>query len=82
MFCLLFASMIKRYYVATWHIVILMIDIIAIVVVLGVVVVLLWLIQPYKNWKMNFDARQYQPISITTQTRQKYNLEGYQQSVQ
>ena len=44
-----------------------MIDIIAIAIAVGLVIVLLWLIQPYKNWKKNFDARQYQPISITTQ---------------
>jgi len=36
-----------------------MIDIIAISAVIGLAVVLLWLIQPYKNWKKNFDARQY-----------------------
>lgn len=54
-----------------------MIDIIAIVVVVSLLVVILWLIQPYKNWKKNFDARQYEPISITTQARNKYTLEEY-----
>jgi hypothetical protein len=28
--------------------------------------VVLWLIQPYKNWKKNFDNRQYEPILINT----------------
>jgi hypothetical protein len=29
------------------------------------IIVVLWLIQPYKNWKKNFDNRQYEPITIT-----------------
>ena len=34
-------------------------------------VVVLWLIQPYKNWKKNFDNRQYEPIWITTLNGEK-----------
>lgn len=30
-----------------------------------IIIVILWLVQPYKNWKKNFDARQYEPITIT-----------------
>ena len=52
-----------------------MIDILVIALVLAVIVGLLWVIQPYKNWKKNFDARQYEPISITDQQRKKYTLQ-------
>ena len=34
-------------------------------------IVTLWLIQPYKNWKKNFDNRQYEPISITLRNGDK-----------
>ena len=40
-------------------------------------VVVLWLIQPYKNWKKNFDNRQYEPISITTLAGEKLSREDY-----
>lgn len=38
-------------------------------------VVVLWLIQPYKNWKKNFDNRQYEPITITTLKGEKLSRE-------
>lgn len=56
-----------------------MIDIIAVVLAVAAVGVLLWLIQPYKNWKKNFDARQYEPIIITTITHQQHSLDKYLQ---
>ena len=40
-------------------------------------VVVLWLIQPYKNWKKNFDNRQYEPISITTLAGEKLSRKDY-----
>jgi cellulose synthase/poly-beta-1,6-N-acetylglucosamine synthase-like glycosyltransferase len=41
------------------------------------VIVVLWLIQPYKNWKKNFDNRQYEAITITTLNREKLSREDY-----
>lgn len=54
-----------------------MIDIIAVVLLVLLVVVFLWLLQPYKNWKKNFDNRQYEPITITNQQHQKLHLPEY-----
>lgn len=51
-----------------------MIHYIAGIAVAGLVVVVLWLVQPYKNWKKNFDARQYQPITITDRQQRTRNL--------
>lgn len=36
-----------------------MIEYIAALLTLALTVLTLWLVQPYKNWKKNFDARQY-----------------------
>ncbi len=38
-------------------------------------IVVLWLVQPYKNWKKNFDNRQYEPISITVRNGDKLSRE-------
>lgn len=46
------------------------------------VIVILWLVQPYKNWKKNFDARQYQPISITDSKGTTLSLTDYQSKVE
>jgi hypothetical protein len=51
-----------------------MIQYIAGIAAAALVVVVLWLVQPYKNWKKNFDARQYQPISITDRKQRTHNL--------
>lgn len=51
------------------------------IITLGLVVLVLWLIQPYKNWKKNFDARQYEPISITDRKKATRNIEDYSQAV-
>lgn len=47
-----------------------------------VIVAILWLVQPYKNWKKNFDARQYQPISITDKKGNTSSLNDYQSKVE
>jgi uncharacterized membrane protein YqjE len=36
-----------------------MIEYIVALLLITLTVLLLWLVQPYKNWKKNFDARQY-----------------------
>lgn len=43
-----------------------MFEYLAILFGVALLIVILWLIQPYKNWKKNFDNRQYEPITITT----------------
>ncbi len=54
-----------------------MIHYIAIALATILAIGILWLVQPYKNWKKNFDARQYQPISITDLKHKKYTLPEY-----
>ena len=54
-----------------------MFEYLAILFGLGLLVVVLWLIQPYKNWKKNFDNRQYEPIAITTLKGEKLSREDY-----
>lgn len=54
-----------------------MIHYIAAALILLLVIVILWLVQPYKNWKKNFDARQYQPISIFDRKQKTYSLPEY-----
>lgn len=54
-----------------------MFEYLAILFGLGLLVVVLWLIQPYKNWKKNFDNRQYEPITITTPKGEKLSREDY-----
>lgn len=54
-----------------------MLEYLAILFALGLLVVALWLIQPYKNWKKNFDNRQYEPITITTLKAEKLSREDY-----
>lgn len=39
--------------------------------------IVVWLIQPYKNWKKNFDNRQYEPISIILRNRDKLDRQQY-----
>jgi hypothetical protein len=58
-----------------------MIEYLAILLALTLIIIALWLIQPYKNWKKNFDARQYEPISITDRTRTRHTLAEYLQAV-
>jgi hypothetical protein len=48
-----------------------MFEYLAILFGVALLIVILWLIQPYKNWKKNFDNRQYEPITITTLTEEK-----------
>jgi hypothetical protein len=54
-----------------------MIAYIGVLLALTLVIVVLWLVQPYRNWKKNFDARQYEPISITDRKRSKRNISDY-----
>ena len=56
-----------------------MFEFLALLFIITLVIVVLWLIQPYKNWKKNFDNRQYEPITITTLNGKKYSLETYLQ---
>ena len=44
---------------------------------LALIIVGLWLIQPYKNWKKNFDNRQYEPITINTLKGEKLSRQDY-----
>jgi hypothetical protein len=48
-----------------------MLEYLLILVAILLVIGILWLIQPYKNWKKNFDNRQYEPITITTSVGKK-----------
>ena len=41
---------------------------------------LLWVMQPYKNWKKNFDARQYEPVTITDRKKVVKNITDYKNS--
>jgi dolichyl-phosphate beta-glucosyltransferase len=59
-----------------------MIHIIAISLAMVLLVVVLWLVQPYKNWKKNFDSRQYQPITILDSKNNRHNLAEYLQLVE
>ena len=54
-----------------------MIAYIGVLFAIALIIVVLWLVQPYKNWKKNFDARQYEPISITDRKRTKSNISDY-----
>ena len=38
---------------------------------------ILWIIQPYKNWRKNFDARQYEPITITNRKKITLGIDEY-----
>lgn len=51
-----------------------MLEYLAVLFCIALVIIVLWLIQPYKNWKKNFDNRQYEPISITNINREKFTL--------
>lgn len=49
------------------------------VILFGVLLLvgLLWVMQPYKNWKKNFDARQYEPVTITDRKKVVRNINEY-----
>lgn len=51
-------------------------------VILILLAISLWLIQPYKNWKKNFDSRQYEPITITDLKNKIYSLVEYKEKCQ
>lgn len=49
-------------------------------ILLGValcLVLLLWVLQPYRNWKKNFDLRQYEPVSLINTKREVMSLKQF-----